>query len=119
MTTIGSSIVITGDVISDEDLTVEGRVKGMILVRDGTLTITERGQVHAEVRGARVHIDGDLKGSVTATERITLTATAAVKASLSANHVVIADGARFSGGIDMDRRTIVARLAQHRAVQTA
>jgi cytoskeletal protein CcmA (bactofilin family) len=119
VTTIGHSIVITGDVTSDEELQIDGRVKGAILMRNATLIVGEPGQVDADVRGVQVHIQGRLRGSVTATERITLTATASVKASLSASQVVLIEGARFEGGIDMGAKTIAAKLAQFKAAAPA
>ena len=115
MTTIGRTISISGEVVSGEDITVEGRVNGHLMVRDAALTIGEQAQLHADIRGTRVVVKGQLKGSIVASERIELEASASVEGSLSANRVVIADGSRFNGGIDMDQRTIAARIAQFKA----
>ena len=117
MTRIGASIVITGEIISDEDVTYEGRLDGQLLVRDGALTIGERAQIQADLRGTRVLVRGLVNGAISASERIELTDTATVEGSLSANRVVLADGAQFNGCIDMDQRTIAARVAQYRATQ--
>jgi len=115
MTTIGPTIQIKGEITSAEDVRVDGRIEGHLLVQDAALTVGEGARVEADVRGTRVQIAGTLRGSVSATARIELTASAAVDGSLSANHVVIADGARFNGQIDMDRRTIAAKIAQYRS----
>ena len=117
VTTIGPTISISGEVSSSEDITVQGRVDGHLMVRDAALTIGEQAQLRADIRGTRVLVKGRLKGSIVASERIELTASAAVEGSLSANRVVIADGSSFNGGIDMDQRTIAARIAQFRASQ--
>ena len=117
MTTIGPSIVISGELTSTEDITVQGRVNGHVMVREASLTIAEHAELRADVRGARVVVKGRVKGSIVASERIELAATATVDGSLSANRVVLADGSRFNGGIDMDQRTIAARLAQFKASQ--
>ena len=117
MTSIGATIVITGEMTSGEDVTVDGRIDGQLLVRDAALTIGERAQVQADVRGARVVVRGLVSGAISASERIELTATATVDGSLSANRVVVADGAQFNGRIDMDQRTIAARVAQYKASQ--
>jgi len=117
MTSIGATIVITGEVTSGEDLTVDGRIDGQLLVRDAALTISERAQIQADVRGARVVVRGLVNGAISASERIELTATATVDGSLSANRVVVADGAQFNGRIDMDQRTIAARVAHYKASQ--
>jgi cytoskeletal protein CcmA (bactofilin family) len=117
MTTIGTTIIITGEMTSSEDVTVDGRVDGQLLVRDAALIVGERAQVKADVRSARVTVRGQVTGAISATERIELTATATVEGSLSANRVVLAEGAHFNGRIDMDQRTIAARVAQFKASQ--
>ena len=119
MTTIGTSLVITGELSSEEDLTIHGRVDGPVSVRTGTLTIGEQAHVHSDVRGARVVVKGAVDGTIAATERIELHPSAVVSGSLSANQVVIADAATFNGRIDMDQRTIAAKVAQYKAGQGA
>lgn len=115
MTTLGQSITVTGNLQCDEDLVIQGRVKGDVTVRGGALTIDEAARLESDVRGPRVVIRGYLKGNVQASERIELHATANVTGSLSANRVVVADGATFHGGIDMGQRTIAAKMAQYKA----
>jgi cytoskeletal protein CcmA (bactofilin family) len=115
MTTIGHSVSISGDVSSSEDLQIDGRVRGRVLVKESTLVIGTQAEIEAEIRGKRVRIHGTVKGNVAASERIELSPTAIVIGSLSADRVVMAEGARFQGRIDMDRRTIAAKVAQYKA----
>ena len=112
---IGRQIVIDGELSCDEDLTIEGQLRGYVSVREATLTIDAEARVEADVRAPRVLIRGEVHGAVAATERIELSASSVVEGSLSAGIVVIVDGARFNGTIDMDRRTIAARVADYRA----
>jgi cytoskeletal protein CcmA (bactofilin family) len=119
MTHIGRSVVIDGEFTSDEDLTIEGTLKGTVHIREATLTIGEPARVEADIHGARVVVHGTLRGSITASVRIELGATAKVDGNLSADRVVIADGARFNGRIDMARRTVALKMAQYKAGQAA
>ena len=119
MTVIGSSIHITGDVSGNEDVTIHGRLTGHLDLPDHALLIARGARVDAEVRGARVTVLGELRGSATATDRIELGPSSVAKASLSATHVVLADGSRFNGHIDMGQRTIAVRLASYRATRSA
>jgi cytoskeletal protein CcmA (bactofilin family) len=114
MTTIGASLVITGEVTSSEDVTINGCVHGPVSVRDGALIATQTGRVTGDLRASRIVVQGTVDGTLSATERIELQPSAVVSGSLSANHVVIADGATFNGRIDMDQRTIAAKVSQHR-----
>jgi cytoskeletal protein CcmA (bactofilin family) len=113
-TRIGRTLVITGQLECSEDLLIEGRVNGHLTVRDAQLTITPTGTVDAQVHGTRVLVEGQLKGGITATERIELASKSRVEGSLSADRVVMWDGARFDGGIDMRQRTIANKMAQYR-----
>ena len=119
MTHIGKSVVFDGELTSDEDLRFDGTMKGHIHLRDAALTIGETASVKADIRAKQVVVLGSVEGSIAAGERIELTASAQVTGSLTAERVVIADGARFSGGVDMGRRTIATKMAQFKAEQTA
>jgi cytoskeletal protein CcmA (bactofilin family) len=115
MTIIGRHLVINGEVSCEDDLTIEGSVQGYVYVRDATLTIEGPGRLEADVRAARVLVRGEVRGAISASERIELSSSSSVEGSLSAGRIVVADGARFNGTIDMDRRTIAARVAEYRA----
>ena len=119
VTIIGPTIAISGELTSGEDITVQGRLNGQVMVKEALLTIGEQAQIKADVRGLRVLIKGRVKGSIVASERIELAPGATVEGSLSANRVVLADGTQFNGRIDMDQRTIAARIAHFKASQEA
>ena len=119
MTHIGKSVVFDGELTSNEDLHFDGTLKGHLHVRNATLTIGEGATVEADVRAKQVVVLGTVQGSIAAGDRIELTATAKVTGSLIAERVVIAEGASFSGRVDMGRRTIATRMAQFKAGQTA
>ena len=119
MTHIGRSTVFNGELSTDEDLTIDGALKGDVQVREATLTISEKAQVEADIHGVRVFVHGSLRGSITATVRIELGPGARVEGNLSADQVVIADGAKFDGRIDMAKRTLALKMAQYKAGRTA
>jgi cytoskeletal protein CcmA (bactofilin family) len=119
MTHIGRSVAFNGELTSDEDLQIDGTVKGDVQVREATLTVGEPAQVEADIHGARVVVHGTVKGSITASARIELGPGARVTGNLSADQVVIAEGATFNGRIDMARRTVALKMAQYKAGQPA
>lgn len=119
MHTIGPHLAVTGEVSSEGDLTIEGRVHGQVTARDATVTIGAEAFVEADVRAVRVIVLGEVRGAVTASERIELRPSSSVAGSLHADQIVIAEGAHFTGNIDMGRRTIAARVAEYRAGQDA
>jgi cytoskeletal protein CcmA (bactofilin family) len=105
MTTIGPALFITGEITSQEDITVHGRVKGQIRMVEGSLLVAPTAGVNADIEGARVTIHGKLAGNVVAAERIELTPTADVSGTLTTCAVVMHEGATFNGSIDVDRQT--------------
>jgi cytoskeletal protein CcmA (bactofilin family) len=115
MNTIGRTLLVTGEITSDEDLTIDGTVDGRVTVRQATLTIGPDASIEGDVRGERVIIAGRVRGGVYAAVQIEVRASADVRGNLSSNQVVLVDGAQFNGGIDMAQRTIAARVAQFKS----
>ena len=105
MTTIGASLTITGEVTSQEDMTIHGRVNGKISMQGGSLLIAERANVEAEAQVSRVTIHGTFAGDVAALERVELTTTANVSGTLIAPAVVLQDGAVFNGMIEVNGKS--------------
>jgi cytoskeletal protein CcmA (bactofilin family) len=104
MTTIGASLTIKGEVTSQEDVTVHGKLHGKITMTAGALLVAPQANVEAEVTVNRVKIEGCFSGDVSATERVELSQTANVSGTIVAPSVVIQDGAVFNGMIDINRK---------------
>jgi cytoskeletal protein CcmA (bactofilin family) len=104
MTTIGPSLVITGQISSQEDITIHGRINGQLQMDDGALVVAPTGHVEADVQGHQIVVHGTLAGNVLASGRVELTDTAEVTGSITTPAVVLRDGATFNGLIDVDRK---------------
>ena len=109
MTTIGPSLTITGEVTSNEDITIHGRVKGQIKMNGGTLLVAPKASVEANVHGPSVTVHGAVNGDIAA-QRVQLTPTASVTGTLTTTVIVLEDGAVFNGVIDMDRSKMKAAI---------
>jgi cytoskeletal protein CcmA (bactofilin family) len=101
MANIGKSLQIKGELSGNEDLTIDGAVEGKIVLNGHNLAIGQSGRVVAEVGAKTVVVGGDLKGNVTAEDKVEVSATGSMKGDIRAPRVVLADGARFKGSIDM------------------
>ena len=111
MTTIGTSLVITGEVTSREDITIHGQVKGQISMASGTLLVAPTARIEADVDVTNVTIHGAMSGKVAAGERVELTPTATVKGTLIAPAVILRDGATFNGKIQVEKKGGASRPA--------
>ena len=99
-TIIGESILISGSLNGDEDLTVRGRVEGTLTLTK-TLLVEPTGIVKAEVQVKNCVIAGAVVVNVTATESVEITNQGRMVGDITAPRVIIVDGASFRGRIDM------------------
>jgi cytoskeletal protein CcmA (bactofilin family) len=99
---IGPSIDLQGELSGNEDLLIEGRVQGKILLAQNVVSVGAKGRVSASVHARVLTIEGEMDGNLVAEELIMLKKSARVRGDLVAPRVVIEDGARFKGTIDMD-----------------
>jgi cytoskeletal protein CcmA (bactofilin family) len=100
--TIGPSITVKGDISGDEDLLIEGRVEGKVMLAKHNVTIGPDGHVNADVNGRMVVVEGQVEGDLRGEEQIVLRHSAKVEGSIAAPRVTLEDGAVFRGGIEMD-----------------
>ena len=99
--TIGRSIAIRGDVTGDEDLVIQGRVEGSVDLQQHSVTVGPEGEVRASVVGRIVTVEGLVEGNIQGDEQVILRSSARVEGDIVAPRIVLEDGARFRGGIDM------------------
>lgn len=100
---IGSQTRIQGELLGDEDVLVEGRVEGRVNVSKG-FRVGLKGVVRAAVDAGTVAIAGHVVGNVSAAERVELLPTGILEGNIQAPRIVIGEGARFTGRIDMSSR---------------
>lgn len=91
---LGRDIVITGDIKTDGDVQIDGRLDGNITA--GTVTIGEQGAVNGKIVAQNVHIRGKVTGKVESLV-VELSETANVQADLIQDQLMIANGAFFDG----------------------
>jgi cytoskeletal protein CcmA (bactofilin family) len=100
---IGKSVVIKGELLGSEDLTIEGHVEGKIELRENVLTIGPNGKIKAEVFAKAVVVLGEVTGNVSATDKVDIRENGSVEGDIVAPKVAIAEGAHFRGSIDMQQ----------------
>jgi cytoskeletal protein CcmA (bactofilin family) len=98
---IGSKIIIRGQVSGNQELVVEGRIEGRVAL-ENRLTVEESGTIEADLEVVDASFKGEVKGDVTVSRSAVLHPTARVLGNIRAPRLVIEDGARFSGTVDMD-----------------
>ena len=98
---LGPTMVLKGTVTAKEDLLLKGRVEGTI-EHTGTLKISKEGSVKGEITAKQISVEGSVEGDMYGTQSVAVQATAKVSGNIVAPRVQLIEGARFSGGIDID-----------------
>ena len=95
---------IRGDLSFQDSFRIDGRFEGKI--RSGReLVIGDAADVTAEIEVGRLSVNGTLKGSVHAAERVELLAGARVYGDLITPVLRIEEGAHFEGSCQMGEET--------------
>jgi cytoskeletal protein CcmA (bactofilin family) len=115
---IGQSIHIKGELTGNEDLTIEGKVEGKVMLKDHNLTVGANGKLVAEVQAKTVMVLGEVTGNITADDKVEVAATGTMRGDIQAPRVVLADGAKFKGAIDMDTKKASTSTSPSMSVAT-
>jgi cytoskeletal protein CcmA (bactofilin family) len=102
--TIGQSVQINGELTGQEDLIIDGKIDGKIVLKDHQLTIGANGHINAEVHAKAVQINGQVSGNIIADDKVEITPSGSVIGDITAPRVALADGSSFKGSIDMGRK---------------
>jgi cytoskeletal protein CcmA (bactofilin family) len=94
----------SGDLKFEQGFRIDGRFEGKI-TSGSELVIGETAEVDAEIQVAKLSVNGSLKGTITATDRIELHGKARVLADLTTPALSIDDGAFFQGSCKMGHET--------------
>ncbi len=99
---IGPGVKIEGQITSDENLLIEGKVSGSIAAKNHEVTIGKSGNLTANINAKIVNIDGVVKGDISGVEKVVISKTGNVLGNIQSPRVTLEDGAKFKGSIEMD-----------------
>ena len=95
---------IRGDLSFEETFRIDGRFEGKIR-SGGELILGDDADVNADMEVGRLSVNGKLKGSVHAAERVELLAGARVLGEISTPVLRIEEGAHFEGSCQMGKES--------------
>lgn len=100
---IGKSLFIKGDIHSDEELLIEGKVEGKLNVKNRVI-IGKNGIVNAEIKAREIIIRGKVNGDVTASYKVEIEPEGILNGNIFSQRVHLTEGAIFKGNIDMSSK---------------
>jgi cytoskeletal protein CcmA (bactofilin family) len=101
---LGPTLHFKGDLHADEELLIKGRIEGSI-THSQRITVCAEGTVTANVRAQVIVIEGTLNGDLQAEKSVMVRETAKLRGNISAPSVSIVEGAHFTGGVDMEKKS--------------
>ena len=104
---LGPTLHFKGELYGEEDLEFQGQLEGSI-EHTRSLSIGKEGGVTGNIKAKFVIVEGRVNGDIYASESVSVRASAQVKGNIFAPRVGIADGANFSGSIDMNHKGAAA-----------
>ena len=99
-TLIGKGSSFKGNLTIQHSLRIDGKLTGNIKCSD-SIIIGKEGNVDGQLEVKNAVVGGTIKGKITASGKITLEASAVFVGELSAQKLVIAEGATFDGTSQM------------------
>lgn len=108
---IGTEVKIDGKISSEQNLVIEGAVKGSISAKNAEVPVGKSGSLTANISAKVVRIEGTVKGDICGSENVIIATTGNVLGNIDSPRVSLQDGAKFKGSITMDPdETIVTDL---------
>ena len=117
MTSIGRTILIKGEVRSNEHLIIEGRIEGRVMLPEHGLAIGKHGNVSSEIIARTITVLGTVRGRITGTDRVELLPTGKAEGRIVTGSLIIDEGAFFKGTVDPKLKETVLAVSRHRLKQ--
>ena len=100
-TVFGEGLTVEGEVTSDEEVVVHGKVRGTLTSNDA-VSVGADGVVEADVQASSLSVAGHVTGNVQVSDRVDIQAGGRLVGDVKSSRLTIADGASFKGNVDME-----------------
>jgi cytoskeletal protein CcmA (bactofilin family) len=100
---IGNTLLIKGEVFSEDEILIDGKIQGKINVKN-RVVIGVNGNVEADIDAREVIIKGKVTGNIKGGQRVEIVSTGVLHGNINSPRVVIADSGVFEGNIEMHGR---------------
>jgi len=98
----GSSVA--GTATGRGNIVVEGHFEGEILI-EASVTVAAGGRVQANVGAVNISVAGAIVGNLVARDRVEVLGSGSVEGDITAERLVISDGATLRGSVKINRAT--------------
>mgnify|MGYP001795487832 CR=1 FL=1 len=106
-TIIGAGVKVKGALLSDSDITIDGKLEGEIKAT-GTVHIGVNGIIKADILATNVTVGGQVRGNIEATGETLIASTGKVTGNIATSLIGIDPGAMFIGKVTMTKTEILS-----------
>jgi len=99
-TVLGPDSNFKGELTVDKGIRIHGRFEGKIATA-GRVHVAKEAKLQAEVDAGSIVVEGEIHGSLSASERLELKSTARYEGDLRASRMTVEEGAVFSGQVNV------------------
>ena len=100
MNQFGQGTVINGDVSTEGDIRIDGKVTGNVTSKAKTV-VGDTGVIEGDIVCQNAYIDGRVNGNIEVMELLILSKTAIVMGDIKIRKLVVEEGAKFNGSCSM------------------
>ncbi|MDH5692371.1 MAG: polymer-forming cytoskeletal protein [Gammaproteobacteria bacterium] len=111
---IGPSITITGGLSGEEDVIIQGHVEGTVNFKKHSVTVGTHGRIKADIFAKEICVEGKLDGDLHGETRVIIRESGQVSGNILAPRVVMEDGCRFRGSVEMDPSNAASSSNEHK-----
>jgi cytoskeletal protein CcmA (bactofilin family) len=97
---IAAGTVVTGEVVTEGVLKIEGSVVGNVRAAQ-QLLVARGGSVQGNIETEQAVIGGSVVGNVTAKDRVEIQGAASVEGDIVAQRLVVLEGGKLNGSLEM------------------
>jgi cytoskeletal protein CcmA (bactofilin family) len=111
-TLISSGTVLTGDLVSDHDLRIDGTIRGNVICKS-KIIVGPSGFIEGNVDGQQADINGRITGNITVKDILQLRGNCVVEGNISSPKLQMDPTAVFNGKCQMSNTANIVQMSSN------
>lgn len=109
---IGNGTVIEGNIRTEGDIRIDGKIVGNILSK-GRLVTGPSSEIVGDLICVNGNIDGKVKGNIQVSETLRITKTANIEGNITVKKLIVDEGAIIQAKIAMSNNPVASQAGNH------
>jgi cytoskeletal protein CcmA (bactofilin family) len=104
-TSINSLTHLVGNIKAEEDLIIDGKMKGNVEIKNHSFFLGPGGRLKGNIYGQNVRIRGQMQGEIIATGKVEITRKAKFSGKITGKSISVEKGAHFDADVNLGQDT--------------